>query len=235
MAQKGRAAAGAAAGEDQGLPRPVAGRLQRPSWRDARLVAGVLLILVAMLAGAAALRHYDDSVEVLEAARPLVPGQPITAGDVRAVKVRIDKGGATYFRAGAPLPSGEVLREVRPGELLPRSAVGAASSVRMKAVALPVDSSQSTNLVKGSIVDLWVSAKQKGAAGQESFDAPQRLLDRAVVSRVPQRTGGLTVATDSDAVHVLVLDDKVADVLAAVNSGAKVNLVPVAGSPLKGE
>ncbi|WP_265447670.1 hypothetical protein [Flexivirga meconopsidis] len=221
--------------DDDELPRPIAGRLQRPSWRDARLVAGVVLILVAMLAGAAALRHYDDSVEVLQVSHPLVPGQSVTAADVRPVKVRIDKSAGTYFRADAAMPSGEVLREVRAGELLPRSAVGSSSSVHLKAVALPVDSSQSANLLKGSIVDVWVSVKQKGATGQETFEAPQRMMERAVVARVPQRAGGLTVATDSDAVHVLVPDDKVAGVLAAVNTGAKVNLVPAAGSPLKGE
>lgn len=217
------------------LPTPAAHRLQRPSWRDSRLVVGVLLVLVATIGGAAALRHYDHSVEVLQASHPLVPGEQITASDVHAVKVRIDKAGGTYWRADAPMPKGEVLREVRGGELVPRSAVGKSDKVQVKAVALPVEATQSTNLIKGSVVDIWISAKQQSKVGQESYDAPTRIIDRAKVARVPSAGSGFSVASDSGAVHVLVPDDKVADVLAAVHQGAKVDLVPAAGSPLKGD
>lgn len=217
------------------LPKPAAQRLQRPSWRDSRLVAGVLLVLVATIGGAAAMRHYDNSIEVLQASHPLVPGQKVGSSDVHAVKVRIDKAGATYLSADDPLPKGEVLREVRAGELVPRSAVGKSTKVPVKAVALPVEAAQSTNLVKGSVVDVWVSTKQESKVGQESYAAPARIIDRAVVARVPSSSGGFSVASDSGAVHVLVPDDKVAQVLAAVNQGAKVDLVPAAGSPLKGD
>ena len=96
------------------LPRPVAGRLQRPSWRDGRLVAGVVLVLLATIVGAAVMRHYDDSVEVLQARHALVPGQRITADDVHAVKVRIDDSSTTYLSATGSLPRGEVLRECAP-------------------------------------------------------------------------------------------------------------------------
>lgn len=217
------------------LPKPTAHRLQRPSWRDSRLVAGVLLVLIATIGGAAALRHYDNSIEVLQASRPLVPGQQVGSSDVHAVKVRIDAAVDTYLRADDPLPKGEVLREVRAGELVPRSAIGTSSQVPGKAVALPIEAAQSANLVKGSVVDVWVSRKAQSKIGQESYAAPTRLIDRAVVARVPSAGGGFSVASDSGAVHVLVPDDKVAEVLAAIHQGAKVDLVPAAGSPLKGD
>lgn len=217
------------------MPTPVARRLQRPSWRDSRLVIGVLLVLVATIGGAGVLRHYDDSVEVLVAKHPLVPGQQLRQSDVEAVKVRIDEAGGTYFRASNPLPHGEVLREVRGGELVPRSAVGSGSSVDAKTVALPVDSSQSANLVKGSLVDVWVSKKQESDTGKDSFAAPTRVIRRAVVARVPKGSSGFTAVSDTGAVHVLVPDDNVADILAAINQGGKVDLVPAAGSPLKGD
>lgn len=217
------------------LPKPAAHRLQRPSWRDSRLVAGVLLVLVATIGGAAAMRHYDNSIEVLQASHPLVPGQQLGAADVHAVKVRIDEAGGTYLRADDPLPEGEVLREVRAGELVPRSAVARGNQVPVKAVALPVDAAQSTNLVRGSVVDVWISKKQDTKVGQESYAAPARAIERAVVARVPSGGGGFSAASDSGAVHVLVPDGKVAEVLAAIHQGAKVDLVPAAGSPLKGD
>lgn len=216
------------------LPKPVASRLQRPSWRDSRLVAGVLLVLLATIGGATALRHYDASIEVLQASHPLVPGQPLRASDVHAVKVRIDRAAGTYLSADDPLPKGEVLREVRSGELVPRSAVGNGTSVHVNAVAIPVDSAQSATLVRGSVVDIWVSRKKAQEAGQDSYDAPTRILQRAVVARVPSAGGGFSVASDSGAVHVLVPDRNIAEVLAAIHQGAKVDLVPAVGSPLKG-
>lgn len=217
------------------LPKPAARRLQRPSWRDSRLVVGVLLVLLATVGGAAAMRHYDHSIEVLQAAHPLVPGQRIHGSDVHPVKVRIDRGSGTYLRADKPLPDGEIMREVRAGELVPRSAVGRSGSARVKAVALPVDSAQSGNLVKGSVVDIWVSQKVRASNGQDSYAAPSRIITRAVVAQVPQAGGGFSVASDNGAVHVLVPDPSVADVLAAINQGGKVDLVPAAGSPLKGD
>lgn len=222
-----------ASGDD--LPKPMANRLQRPSWRDSRLVAGVLLVLLATIGGAAAMRHYDNSIEVLQASHPLVPGQQLRASDVRAVKVRIDRAAGTYLSADAPLPRGPVLREVRSGELVPRSALGSGGSVQVKAVAVPVDSSQSATLVKGSVVDIWVSRRTSGSNGQDVYDAPTRILERAVVARVPSGGGGFTVASETGAVHVLVPDTDIAQVLAAVNQGAKVDLVPAAGSPLRGD
>lgn len=215
------------------LPKPAARRLQKPSWRDSRLVAGVLLVLLATIGGAAAMRHYDSSVEMLQASHALVPGQTIKASDVHAVKVRIDRASGTYFSADDPLPKGQITREVRSGELVPRSAVGGA--VHVNAVAVPVDSAQSSNLIKGSVVDVWVSKKEKGETGQDSFAAPVRIIEHAVVARVPKGGGGFTVASGSGAVHVLVPDARVADVLAAVNQGGKIDLVPAAGSPLQGD
>lgn len=221
-------------GGNDDLPRPTAKRLQRPSWRDTRLVVGVLFMLVATVGGGMAMRHYDTSVEVLQAAHTLVPGQRITSDDVRTVKVRVDGAAKTYFSGTGSKPEGQVLREVRPGELLPRSAVGDGSQVLVSTVALPVDAAQSATLVRGSIVDVWVSAKTRSATGQESYEAPQRIILRALVAQVPQQSGGLSVSSGEGAVHVLVPEAKVAAVLAAVNQGAKVNLVPAAGSPLKG-
>ena len=215
------------------LPKPAASRLQRPSWRDSRLVAGVLLVLLAAIGGGAAMRHYDRSLEVLQAAHPLVPGQPLRASDVHAVKVRIDRAGATYLSADGPLPEGQVLREVRAGELVPRSAVGSAASVHVNAVAIPVDSAQSATLVRGSVVDIWVSRKKTEEAGRDSYDAPTRILQRAVVARVPSAGGGFSVAADSGAVHVLVPDRNIAEVLAAIHQEAKVDLGPAARSALK--
>ncbi|MDF8262896.1 SAF domain-containing protein [Luteipulveratus flavus] len=215
------------------LPRPTAQRLQKPSWRDSRLVIGVLLIVLATVAGATVIQRFDHSVEVLQASRALVPGQAITASDVRTVRVRMDHAGGTYLPATRELPRGKVIRAVGKGELLPRTAVGSPAQVAVKAVSVRVDPSLAATLVPGSVVDVWVSAK-KEAAGTASYDKPLRTVERAVVSRVPQDGGRFGIGSGQDAaVHVLVPSEKVAELIGAVTSESKVTLIPTAESPLR--
>lgn len=207
-------------------------RMQKPSWRDGRLVLGVVLVLAAMLLGAMTLRHFDSSVEVLRAKRTLLPGDTVSATDLEVVKVRIDGGQKRYFASGQR-PTGTVVREVRAGELVPTSAVGSAAQVRAKSVGLPVAASQASALVRGSVVDVWVARRTAGSTGTNDFEQPTREVVRATVHRVPASGSGLGVSSGGDQVHVLVPDDKVATIIAAVNGGAKVTLVPAAGSPMK--
>lgn len=218
--------------EEEELPTPVAGRLRRPSWRDSRLVIGVLLVLAATIGGAASLQHLDSTVERLAAAHALVPGQHVTKDDFQVVKVRVPHGAKHYLSADTKLPDGVVLRVVRSGELVPMSAIGDAGGLHRKRVALPVTSAQADALAVGSVVDVWVSRKDTSSTRADAFLDPKRLIERATVARVPSdRHSGLSVTTGDVSVHVLVPDDKVAAVLAAVNGGAKVDLVPSAGSP----
>ena len=46
------------------LPTPTATRLRRPSWRDSRLLVGVLLVLVSTVLGSVVVARADDRVPV---------------------------------------------------------------------------------------------------------------------------------------------------------------------------
>lgn len=210
-----------------------ANRLRRPSWRDGRLVAGVVLVLVAMLAGALTIAHFDDSVQVVRAKHVLLPGDSVAGSDVEVVKMRLDAGQRAYF-VGAARPTGTVLREVRAGELLPRSAVGSAGSVGARSIALPVGGSGAAALVRGSVVDVWVAGKTPGSTATDDYRPPTREVERALVQRVPGDRSGLSVGSGGDQVSVLVPENKVASLIAAMNGGSRITLVPAAGSPLKG-
>ena len=120
------------------LPAPEASRLRRPSWTDARLVIGVLLVLVSTALGSLAVAHAGDTAPVYAARGVLVAGQAITASDVRRVDVRLGDGGAAYLSAADDLPPDAfVLREVRAGELIPASAVGSRADVALQPVDPP--------------------------------------------------------------------------------------------------
>ena len=60
------------------VPTPKAARLQKPSWRDTRLLVGVLLVLAATVLGSLTVAAADDRVPMYAANGPLLPGQPLT-------------------------------------------------------------------------------------------------------------------------------------------------------------
>jgi hypothetical protein len=108
-----------------GLPAPAATRLRRPSWRDSRLVVGVLLVLAAVAVGARVVATADDTVDVYAAAVALPEGARLDAGALRVARVRLEPGTAAYLDAARPPPEGAVvLRTIGAGELVPVQAVG---------------------------------------------------------------------------------------------------------------
>lgn len=215
------------------LPAPAASRLQRPSWRDGRLIAGVVLVAGAMVGGSAVLVHFDSSEQMLQATHALVPGQRIGKDDVRAVKVRMDGPHAGYLRAQTALPRGQVVRAVQSGELVPADALGDPSTLRQKTIALPATTGQTAILTPGSIVDMYVSDKQRAATGDTDFQDPRLLISGVLVARVARGGDGLGSSAADTSVQVQIPDAQVPAVLGAVNKGAKIDLVPAAGSPAK--
>ena len=211
------------------LPTPTASRLQRPTWRDSRLVVGVLLVLAATALGARVVASMDETVPVYAAASALVPGQPVTQADVQVVRVRVPTTG-TYLPADHELgPDRFAVRDVRPGELLPRTALGARSDIDVRPLTLSVPTDTAAGLVQGSVVDVWVSPRDPGAA-TERYLQPRLLVEAASVARTPERERTLSGAGGTTGVEVLVPEAGMEDLLAAVDGGAHVTLVRTPGS-----
>jgi len=216
------------------LPKPVAARLHRPSWRDTRLVVGVLLVLLSMTIGAKAIDAADSTVPMYAAVGPLVPGQPVAQGDVRRVDVQLGTGRTQYLAADRDIAPGTfALREVRAGELLPRSALGSRTAIDLKPVSVPVDAGSAAQLAAGSVVDVWVNAKDLSSATAR-YGKPVKTLQSAAVARTPDTTGGgLGAASGTTAVQIMVPESGVQALIAAIDQGAKITLVPVPGSPAR--
>src|SRR5690349_14457508 len=98
------------------LPVPTAARLQRPRWRDVRLVVGVALVLASVVLGSWVVARADDRVPMYAARAALVPGQRLTQDDLVRVDVQLGAQGQRYLSAGSALaPDRFVVREVREG------------------------------------------------------------------------------------------------------------------------
>lgn len=211
--------------EEAGAPRP-ARRLERPSWRDLRLVLGLLLVLLSVAGGIRLVSAFDDTTPVYAAARDLLPGQPVTSGDVLAVDVRMGEELARYVDGSAPIQPGTYLiRGVATGELVPAGALGSARQALDKTVSVPVDMVAARSLVAGAVVDVWISRRDPGAVG-EAYQDPVRLLAGAVIDSVPAQGKGLGSGLGRSSVQVVVPADQVGAVIGAVDQGARVTLVP---------
>lgn len=211
------------------LTQPVATRLQRPSWRDTRLLVGLAIVLLATTLGAKVIAAADDRVPVYAATQLLRPGDELGPDNLAVVQVQLGAGAGRYLLASGAAPTGRyVLREVAAGELVPESAVGERDAVGVQPVTVRVDSLVATALVAGSVVDVYVSRRDRTST-QEEYGAPQRLLTAVTVAWLPSLDRFGTGGTQS-AVQLLVPVAHVPDMLAAMDQQDRIALVPVPGS-----
>lgn len=212
----------------QGLPEPAANRLRRPSWRDPRLVTGVVIVALSVASGSWMVSAASRTVPVYVADGALTPGEPLTVDSVRAVDVRLGAGTGRYLPADEPLPADlVVLRVVDDGELVPLTALGADAGVR--SVAVPVASGLSDRIRAGAVVDLWF-VPDTPVSPERVADPPEpsTLAPNVVVEQVDAEDGAIVV-DGTVTLHVLVPADTLPAVLAALSSAGTVAVVPVAG------
>ncbi|MCA0437023.1 MAG: SAF domain-containing protein [Austwickia sp.] len=211
-------------------PIDAARRLRRPSWRDGRLLVGVLILMASVALGARIVAAADRTVPVYAAASALVPGERLTPDRLTRVDVALGAASSTYLAAGAALPEGAVVvREVRPGELVPVAALARAEDAARTPVMVSVSADSARVLVTGSVVDVWVNDKQAGS-GSPVYGTPRRLIQSAPVGRVPGADEGRLTGLGTAGVQVQVPNGDVERLIAAMDQGAKITLVPVAGS-----
>jgi hypothetical protein len=201
-------------------------RLKRPSWKDPRLVVGILLVLVSVAAVTALLGSADKTVPMLAAKDDIGVGEPVRAEDVSVVEVRLGAVERAYLGAQEELPPGAVATALlRSGELIPASALGSPDSLDRKPVGLTIDSPLPQGAQTGSRVDVWVAMPD----GRNGFSRPELVLEAAEVSELSEAPTALGAA-ESERLHVLVTDEKMPGLLNALSNGAKINVVLNPGS-----
>ncbi len=202
---------------------PPAHRLAAPRWLDARLVLGVLLVLVSVLVGAKVLAGADTAQQVWVAERDLAPGTVLGEDDLRTGRVRLFEAGGGYVAGTKPVGY-VVVREVGAGELLPRLSVAsstATTATREVTVPVPVGHLP-PDLEHGDRVDLYVTpseatSRRTTAKGVDPY-APRLVLRAVTVARVV-RAGGLGASGQDQTVVLSVAPADVAMVVQALADG----------------
>jgi hypothetical protein len=199
-------------------------RIAMPRWVDARLLLGVLMVLVAVVVGAKVFASAGTYTRVYVARHALVPGEHVTAADLGIGKVRLDGQAALYIGVGASPPIGYVVsRYVGANEFVPVAALTASAQPAGRYVTVPVQPGHlPPGLQHGDMVDVYVTPK---AAPGADAATPQLVLSSVAVQT---RDGGSRSFSGSStlAVVLAVPADKVAELIRAVESGT-IDLVGV--------
>ncbi len=122
-------------GQSAGVAAP---RLKKPSWKDPRLLIGVLLVLGSVAGVIALLGSADRTTQVYSAREDIAVGQVVTEADLSIVKVRLDEVEPSYVTVEHGFAEGKVaLQRVAKNQLVPQASLGSADAVDRKPVALP--------------------------------------------------------------------------------------------------
>lgn len=209
------------------LPMPVAGRLARPRWLDARLISGVMLILLSVVVGAKLFAEVDERVQVWALTRDLGANATLSEGDLVARAVRLDETARRYVSAEENLNGLILNRAVGRNELIPVAALADRSTVDQRRVAIEVDRFSAAGLNRGSVVDLYAVPEAKSA---EAPAHPDLVLTAVTVAEdVKSGNGSLGSGGSKTGVTLLVPSAKVPTVIQAMaHSTVYLVEVPVA-------
>jgi len=213
---------------------PTPRRLQAPRWLNFRLIAGVLLVLVSVIAGARIVTAADNSDMVWAAETDLAAGTVLADGDLRAVPVNLADAGQAYVLSSAD-PVGRALASpIGAGELLPLSLLAETST--LVDIALPIAASfVPPSLQRGQLVDVYaidatptIAAPSVPSPPESEDQAPQSptsptsgvvtvVIEAAVVQLIAGRSdGALSIGSSTVQVVISVEADRASEVFAAI-------------------
>ena len=204
-------------------------RLVRPTWKDPRLLVGILIVIASCVGVLALTSTLDKTVPMYVAKADISLGEQLTAEKLSVANVKLDALGESYLAADPKALAGRRANAlIRAGELIPSSAIGLQDGTNRRPVSVNLSDALPAAITAGSHVDVWVAPKDRAA---NAFAAPTLLLPAAEVTYRAERPTGFG-GTAGTVVELLVVDDSLADLLEAMANDARITVVfnPAASS-----
>lgn len=196
-------------------------RLSKPSWKDPRLLIGILLVLASVAGVVALVGNAERTVPMYAARDALVVGQKITADSFTIVQVQLGDLDGKYLDPADDLETNAVaIRMVPKGELVSRTSIGRIDVLDRKPAPITITEPLPKEVVVGAYVDVWVALPDD----RNGFLEPVLMLPGAEVASLSSATGSLG-ASQNMALMVLVTDAQMPKFLGAVANKAKVSVV----------
>lgn len=195
-------------------------RLQRPSWKDPRLLLGILLVLASVAGVVGLVRAAETSTVLYAAKEDISVGQTVSLDQLVSVEARLGSAEGRYIREGE-IPLGRIaLQRVAKGDLVPASILGAPESLDRSPVSINVQEPLPAEVVPGSRVDIWIAPPD----GRNGFAEPRLAIPAAEVSHLQAEAAGLGGPRET-VVHVLVGSERLPQLLGAQANKARISVV----------
>lgn len=199
-------------------PRP------RAFWVDARFLLGIALIVASVAGVWLVVATARQTAPVFAAARTIVPGEVVEAGDLQVVEVALGASGEVYASPTSLEPGAVVTRTIQAGELVPKAAVTDAAAATTTTVVVRTAGDVSAAVAAGSVVEVW--AAPPGERG--GFGVPRILVPSATVVSVSRDDA--VVSGEDVSLELVIARADVAETLAALGDGSGLSVVPIAGA-----
>ena len=196
-------------------------RLKKPSWKDPRLLVGLLLVLASVVGVVSLVGAADQTTDVYVAREAIAVGEKLTADNTARAKVRLGELEEHYISGEAGLPDGLVaIQRIGKEQLLPKESLGKPDELDRKPVAITIDEPLPAQALAGSRVDVWVAQPDT----RNGFSQPSMLLPGAEIAQVTPGSTALG-SSRSTVLMVLVSEDQMPKLLGAQANKAKISVV----------
>ena len=196
-------------------------RLKKPSWKDPKLIVGILLVLASVVGVTSLVGAADQTAEAYTAREAIAVGETLTVDKLNRVKVRLGDLEQHYLTPATGVADGLVAAQrIGKDQLVPRGSFGQADRLGRKPVAVTIDEALPAQAVAGSRVDVWVALPDT----RNGFSQPTLLLPGAEIAQITPGSTALGSAR-STVVMVLVADTQMPDLLGAQANKAKISVV----------
>lgn len=208
--------------QNQGTQRTEAARLKAPSWKDPKLLIGVLLVLLSVVGVVFLVNAAKNTSSYYALKTDLAAGSPLSAENLTVVEANLGTQAENYLPATQDIPSNSVLqRFVKAGDLLAKDVMTSGEEMDRKPFGLIVEDPLASTVTSGDTVDVWVSLPGE----DRQFQDPVRLIERAEIAEINRGDTGFS-STTKTTVQLLLPDNQLPAIIKAVNSQARISLVP---------
>lgn len=194
----------------------------RAYWGDIRFLIGIVLVILSIAGVWLIVSSARQTTPVLQADRTIAQGEVLVSDDFRVVEVGLGGVLESYLAPQDLHPGMVAARTLADGELLAVTATADAESSRTTSIVVESSVGIPESVSVGTQVELWFAPPVSDGDG---FDAPRILAADVVVASIPEVDGML--AQRRAALELVIDRADVADVLAAITSGAALSVVPL--------
>ncbi len=155
--------------------------MRKPSWRDPRLLSGVLLVLASVAGVMLLLAQMDRTVGVYAARVDLAYGQQLSEAELKVVQVNLGEAEEHYWLSQDELPTPMVaLRSMKTDELIAKNALDHAPPAGEQSLLLSLPTENASGLSSGDEIEVWVAQR----TGPQEYADPELIVDRAVLAEI---------------------------------------------------